>query len=121
MADLYGVIGYAIIFHDKPLDPQFLRVTSGRYVQTSNCYADLVISEVVYSQEAANGQNLKSFFRFRDFSSQQQPVRRLATWVQSKLSKPRYGKKADLLANNTELPQAFAENARKFGDFLKGR
>lgn len=121
LADLYGVIGYVTIFHDEPLDPQFLRATSGRYLQTTNCYADLVISEVVYSQEAANGQNLKSFFRFRDFSVQQLPVRRLSTWVQSKLSKPRYGKKADIMANNSELPQAFAENARKFGAFLKGR
>jgi hypothetical protein len=115
---LLGVAHYRPVYHPQTLGNAELR-SAARYGQsTARCYADLVLSDVVYSREHANGQNLKSYFRFRDFSEDAQPQRRLSTWVQTKLVHPREGKKANPEASDAELPAALAGNARKFAEYL---
>lgn len=116
---LLGVPEYRPVFHDNPLDGLTLRNKPGRYVDTpATCYADLVLSDVVYSREYANGQNLKSFFRFRDFGDTASPQRKLSTWAQTRLVNARAGKKANPEASDAELPAALAENARKFAGYF---
>jgi hypothetical protein len=118
LPQLLGTRDYRAVFHAEVLDNNALK-SPARYAQApAACYADLVVSDVVYSREYANGQNLKSFVRFRDFGSGQAPVRKLSTWVQTKLAHPREGKKANVEGSNAELPQALAENLRKFAGYL---
>jgi hypothetical protein len=116
---MLGVAAYRPVFHDTPLDSRTLKTSQTRYADTAApCYADLVLSDVVFSREYARGQNLKSFFRFRDFSNHSAPVRRFATWVQNKLATPREGKHADLAVSDAELPLALIANAKTFAGFL---
>lgn len=118
LARMMGVGGHRAIFHAQSLNAAELKSPLPYAPNPASCYADLVISDVVYSREYANGQNLKSFVRFRDFGSGPAPVRKLSTWVQTKLAYAREGKKANVEGSDAELPQALAENLRKFAGFL---
>lgn len=119
LPELLGIPAYRVIPHDHPLDSQTLRTVGTRYAITKAlCYADLVLSDVVFSREYAHGQNLKSFFRFREFTREAAPVRRLSTWAQTKLSFKRVGKKADIPASDAELLLALDQNVMKFAGYL---
>lgn len=120
LPSLLGLNGYRIVVHETPLTSRTLRNVEGRY-DTGNsapCYAELILSDVVYSREYAHGQNLKSFLRFRQFTDLTGPVRRFASWVQSDL--PHDREKADV--SNTELDAELATgliaNLQKFAAFL---
>lgn len=119
LPQMLGVPAYRLVIHSGPLDGRTLKTSQARYAESAApCYADLVLSDVVYSREYARGQNLKSFFRFRDFGSQSTPHRRLATWVKTMLAVPREGKKIDIASSDAELPAALTENAKKFAEYL---
>ncbi len=120
---LLGLAGYRPVFHDTALTKTTLRVEQGRYDRTStaSCYADLVLADVVYSREYANGQNVKAFVRFRDFASGTAPARRYATWIQSDLEYDREKAEASEEIMNAELVAGLATNLRKFADLLKAR
>lgn len=116
-----GAGGYRLVVHDQPLDSRTLRVVSGRYAATkAACYADLVLADLDYSREYAHGQNLKAFFRFRDFGAAAVPLRRLATSTETKLKIRREDAAADLAASDAELADALAANLIKFAGYLGG-
>jgi hypothetical protein len=120
---LLGLAGYRTVFHDTALDKRTLRVEQGRYDRTTNvpCYADLVLADVVYSREYANGQNVKTFVRFRDFADNPAPVRRYATWIQTDLEYDREKAEASEDVMNAELRAGLATNLKKFAKLLKDR
>lgn len=115
---LLGLAQHRLVVHEAPLESRTLRTPARFAPEGAVCYAELVLSDVVFSREYANGQNLKSQFRFRDFGTSGTPQRRFTTWVQTDLKIARDGKKADFAASNAELPGALTENTRKFAAFL---
>jgi hypothetical protein len=120
---LLGLSGYRPVFHDTALSKSTLRAEPGRYDTASPapCYADLVLADVVYSREYANGQNVKAFVRFRDFKNGATPARRYATWLQTDLQYDREKAEASEEVMNAELVAGLATNLRKFADLLKAR
>lgn len=120
---LLGLAGYRPVFHDTALSKTTLRTQQGRYdpASTASCYADLVLADVVYSREYANGQNVKAFLRFRDFASGTAPARRYATWIQTDLEYDREKAEASEAEMNAELVAGLATNLKKFAELLKAR
>lgn len=120
---LLGLGDYRAVFHETAIDKSTLRLEQGRYDRSSTapCYADLVLADVVYSREYANGQNVKAFLRFRDFASNAAPARRYATWVQTDLEYDREKPKASEAEMDAELVAGLATNLKKFADLLKAR
>ena len=120
---LLGLPGHHPVFHEVALDKTTLRTVQGRYDRetAAPCYADLVLSDVVYSREYANGQNVKAFIRFRDFGTGETITRRYATWIQTDLEYDREKPTASEEEMNAELIAGLATNLRKFGDLLVKR
>lgn len=120
---LLGLGDHRVVFHETSLDKSTLRLEQGRYDRTSTapCYADLVLADVVYSREYANGQNIKAFLRFRDFAGNAAPARRYATWVQTDLEHDREKPEASEAEMDAELVAGLAANLQKFADLLKAR
>lgn len=120
---LLGIAAYSPIFHDTALDKRTLRSEQGRYAADSAapCYADLVLADVVYSREYANGQNIKAFVRFRDFAADAAPVRRYATWIQTDLEHDREKPEVSAEVMDAELVAGLATNLKKFAELLKAR
>lgn len=120
---LLGVTDYRPVYHDTALDKRTLRSEQGRYDRESAapCYADLVLADVVYSREYANGQNVKAFVRFRDFGGEATPVRRYATWIQTDLEHDREKAEAPEAEMDAELTAGLATNLKKFAELLKAR
>ena len=120
---LLGLPGHRAVFHEVALDKTTLRTVQTRYDRetAAPCYADLVLSDVVYSREYANGQNVKAFLRFRDFGTGEAITRRYATWIQTDLEYDREKPTASEEEMDAELVTGLAINLRKFGDLLKTR
>lgn len=123
LPDLLGLPGHRAVFHEEALSRSTLRTVQTRYDQetAAPCYADLVLSDVVYSREYANGQNVKAFIRFRDFGTGDTIARRYATWIQTDLEYDREKAEASEEEMNAELVAGLAINLRKFGELLKAR
>ncbi|KPL69633.1 hypothetical protein SZ64_16945 [Erythrobacter sp. SG61-1L] len=111
---------FQVIIHDEALDDHTQRKIKTPYLNdVPACYADLVLSDVVFSRVTARGQSLKSYIHFRQFSPDSDlPVRHLSTWVETKLHNFRDGEKADIPASDAELPGALIQNIEKFAGFL---
>lgn len=119
---MLGLPAYRLIVHGSALDSHTIRTVKTRYTASeAPCYADLVLDDVVYSREYARGQNLKTFFRFRDFAAQSLPVRSFGTWVETKLrvfsiDPPNLGPAA-----LDEIASALRSNATAFSGLLSKR
>lgn len=120
---LLGLPGHRAVFHETALDKTTLRTVQTRYDRetATPCYADLVLSDVVYSREYANGQNVKAFLRFRDFGTGEAITRRYATWIQTDLAYDREKPTVSEEEMDAELIAGLATNLRKFGELLKTR
>ena len=119
LATMLGLSDYKIILHDTPLDSHTIRTVKTRYFASgAPCYADLVVSDLVYSRVYAHGRDLKTFLRFRVFGIGAAPTRSFGTWVQTKLElfslEPPRRDEAALL----ELNSAFAANLETFSQLL---
>lgn len=119
LATMLGLTDYRIVLHDTPLDSRTIRTVKTRYVASdAPCYADLVVSDLVYSRVYAHGRDLKTFLRFRLFGTGAAPTRSFGTWVQTKLNlfslePPRRDEPALV-----ELSAAFAANLETFSQLL---
>lgn len=115
-APLLGLAGYTLILHPRPLDSRTLRTATGRLATGAKtaCYAELILSDIVYSREFAHGQNLKTFAHLRSFGEGPSPQRRFATWVQTDLPHDRTTAETSAEQLDSELLAAFTANIRKF-------
>lgn len=119
LATMLGLTDYRIVLHDTPLDSRTIQTVKARYFASdAPCYADLVVSDLVYSRVYAHGRDLKTFLRFRVFGTGAAPTRSFGTWVQTKLElfslEPPRRDEAALL----ELNSAFAANLETFSQLL---
>lgn len=118
LTQLLGLPESMLVVHETPLDNRALG-QSARYGDSSaNCYAELVISELLHSTEWANGRKLRSYIRFRQFGPDTTVKRQLATWVSIDLKinlEKHPGKAAEAAV---EVASAFDSSIRKFSDYL---
>lgn len=106
---------YRLIVHDEALTSRVIRTTPGRLSDsTSNCYAELVVDDVIVQQDWVNGSFLKILFRYRDFGPDAAPRRSFATWAQTHLDTfpPRQPEQLD--AAITEIRAAYREDIARF-------
>jgi hypothetical protein len=119
LASLLKLQGYDIVVHDAPLDSTTIRNTTGRLAsQSAACYAELVIDDVVYSREWANGIKLKSFLRFRNFGTEQSVSRSFGSWVQSDLKIDPEDNPEKRQEIQAEMEAAFGSNFQHFSNYL---
>lgn len=111
--DLVGFLGLQpsqIVAHAEPLDVKTAKTAVRHSASTSPCYAELVVTGVLYQKAALYGRSLKTSFLFRNFgSAQQQPTRSGSTGGNGlKLFPPKDGE--DVTASNQELVSVFQRN-----------
>jgi len=84
---LFKLINYRVVAHPEILDSRTIRTTPGRIVNSgSPCYAELLIDDLVLTQNVIGGNALRGSFRFRDFGADLQPRRTFGTWTLVKLA-----------------------------------
>jgi len=120
LADALGLSGYSIIVHDQPLDTRTIRTKTTRYADSdARCYADLVISDIVYARVYAHGRKLKAFVRFRDFGTDGAPVASFGTWVETDLKLFSIDPPDTSPAALDDLAAAYRQDLAAFGTALK--
>lgn len=131
LADLMKLPGYQIVIHTDTLDSVAMRTSKARHATSAaTCYAELVLSEVVYSREYARGRNLKALFRFRHFDDGAAPRHSFGTWTQTKLDLfsldplradgPALDELASALRSNVILFSSYLERGRQTTAITKG-
>ena len=79
---------HRLIVHAEALPSRAIRTATGRLSNSaSNCYAELIVDDVVLQQDFVNGSYLKLLAHYRDFGADAVPRRSFATWSQT-LSPP---------------------------------
>jgi hypothetical protein len=114
-----GLGDYKLIVHEQALDSRTIRTTPSRVSPDgAECYAELIIDDVFFREDAFTGSFLQSLIRFRDFGRGTSPVRTFGTWVKTRLTA--FPPKADAQneAALDELKSAFVANTAQFGTFL---
>lgn len=111
--DLVGLLGLQssqVVTHAEALDVKTAKTAVRHSASTSLCYAELVVTGVLYQKAAIYGRSLKTSFLFRNFgSAQEQPTRLGSTGGNGlKLFPPKDG--ADVTASNEELVSVFQRN-----------
>lgn len=114
-----GLPNYRIVVHDSALTSRDIRNTPGRYApESAACYADLVLDSLFFSNEWGNGQNLKSFYRFRDFGTGDVAVRSFGAWVDTRLAIEPEDLPEKFDQARAEIRAAFTGNVARFGEAL---
>ena len=122
LAEMMGLPNHRVVIHDTALDSRKIRTVKTRYIETAApCYADLVVDDVTYSRAYANGQALKTFFRFRDFGTAAAAVRSFGTWVDTKLRIFSLDPLNVSPAALEEVATAYRTNVTLFADLLRKR
>lgn len=121
LPQMLHLAGHRMIVHDLPLESRVIRSKARYDGSPSSCYADIVLDDVVYSREFAHGRNLKTFFRFRDFGTDDLPRNSFATWLQTKLTVFSIDP-PDLSPDALEeIASALRNNAAQFAELLAKR
>lgn len=110
-----GVAAPQVVRHEQPLDEHASQSAIRHDPSASHCYAELVVSHLVYESDPMTGHTLSILFQFRDFGSGATPVRSFATWSHRPLTIFPAKTEADSAAAATELDDAFAGG---FADFI---
>lgn len=114
-----GLPAHRLIVHDTALSSRDIRNTKGRHASASaTCYADLVLDSLVFSNEWGNGQNLKSFYRFRDFGTGDAPIRSFGAWVDTRLAIEPEDLPEKFDSAEAEMHAAFTNNIALFSAAL---
>ncbi|GAA4643159.1 hypothetical protein GCM10023115_11190 [Pontixanthobacter gangjinensis] len=118
---LFGFDAYKVVTHEKPLPSGLIRSVKTRYTRGApECYAELVVTDVVYSREYARGQNLKSFFRLRVFDKGgERPVRVLGTWTQTNLKHDQEKTDVEQVTYELDMEAAFKQNLSDFAALIQ--
>lgn len=116
---LLNLPDYRVVMHPQPLTSREIRSSTTRLADSqSPCYAELMVDDLLLSQNVISGAGLRSSFRFRDFGPDAAPRRQFGNFVLTKL-KVFPPKTPELMAEATsELRGAFVSNAIQFARAL---
>jgi len=110
---------YVLVVHSEALSSRVIRTSSTRIApSTSSCYAELIVDDVVLSQNAIGGPSLRTLFRIREFGSATTPTSKFTTWTMTRLvafpRKPAEATAENMRQGREELKAAFIANLRQF-------
>jgi hypothetical protein len=78
--------GYAVVIHPTALTSREIRASTTRLAASSSpCYAELMIDDLLLSENVIGGNALRGSLRFRDFGADAAPQRQFGTFVMTKL------------------------------------
>ena len=119
LQSLLKLPGYAIIVHPEALPSRTIRSSTSRIVSSNSpCYAELMIDDLLLSQNVIGGNALRGSFRFRDFGPDTSPRRTFGAFsiTPLKLFPPKTPEGEDAAA--AELKLAFTSNLKQFAAAL---
>lgn len=116
--EITGLPGYKVVLHDQPLSTSAIRSTPGRHAADgASCYAELMIEDIVFQNNAINGKWLNVIFRFRDFDGAQ-PKRTFGNYILERITVFPPKSDAELAAGLKEMEQAYIAAVYDFGKAL---
>lgn len=111
-----GIASARIVRHEQPLEERASQSPVRHDPSTSSCYAELIVSHMVYASDPLAGRSLNMLFQFRDFRDGAMPVRSFATWSHRPLAIFPARTEADGVSATAEIKSAFAGG---FADFIQ--
>lgn len=112
---LLALPGYQVIVHPTALSSREIRASTTRLAASdSPCYAELMVDDLLLSQNVIGGSALRASFRFRDFGPDAGPRRMFGGFAMTKLTQfpPKTTDAIEGAAN--ELKQAFVSDVAQF-------
>lgn len=118
VAQRLALAGYRVVVHDSALTSDAARRTAGRLQDdTPACYAELVVDDVFFQEDVANGRFLKVLYRYRSFTGETLQ-RAFGTYIQTKLLLFPAKDEANAQAALDELASAYDRSLTAFGTAL---
>ncbi|NML04518.1 hypothetical protein [Sphingomonas sp. G-3-2-10] len=116
---LVALPDYAVIVHPQPLSSREIRASKTR-LATSNspCYAELMVDDLLLTQNVIGGNALRASFRFRDFGPDAAPRRMFGSFAMTKLLQFPPKAPDNMPAAAEELRKAFESNVAQFAAAL---
>lgn len=119
LPSLLALPGYQVVIHPNPLSSREIRASTTRLAPSeSPCYAELMVDDLLLSQNVISGSALRASFRFRDFGPDAAPRRQFGNFVMTKLALFPPKTPEALAEAENELRQAFRTNVRLFAAAL---
>lgn len=117
-----GLTGYRTVIHDHALSAVAIRTTPGRQLADSvPCYAELMIDDIVFQNNALSGKWLNVIFRYRKFDgAAPAPLGSYGTYVLSRVAKFPPAPDTDPQPALDELQAAFSQSVISFGKQYAG-
>ena len=109
-----GITSAHVVRHDQPLDEHISASPVRHDPSSTGCYAELIVSHLVYAADPLAGRSLNILFQFRDFGNGTTPIRSFSTWSHRPLTVFPARTEADSVAAATEIKTAFSQG---FADF----
>jgi len=114
---------YRVVMHPEVLPSRVIRTSFGRIAPSQSlCYAELIVDDIILSQNVIGGNALRAIFRFRDFGPNPEPMRTFGTWTITPLTQfpPKNpDDSAAMAAGTAELKAAFISDLKQFVTALR--
>lgn len=111
-----------IIVHNESLESRVIRKTEGRIDNSSApCYAELIIEDIFFQQDAFSGKRLRTLFRYKDFESGDKLTFRYGSWFTSDLAAFPPANEAEVDAAILEITEAFTNTLKDFSGEVVSR
>ena len=115
LSTLMALPGYEVIVHPQSLTSREIRASTTRLAESSSpCYAELMVDDLLLTQNVIGGNALRASFRFRDFGPDAAPRRMFGTFAMTKLTLFPPDAQEDMPTASAELQQAFTSNVKQF-------
>lgn len=119
--ELTGLPGHRVVLHDGPLTTTAIRSTEGRHVSDSPpCYAELMVEDIVFQNNAIRGKWLNVIFRFRQFDGAH-AKRTFGNFVLERLNVFPPKNEAEQRPGLEEIEQAYRSAVLGFGKALTAK
>jgi hypothetical protein len=81
-AELLGLAGFTTVVHDEPLSSRAIRSGTARHAADApDCYAELMVDDLVIQDHVLGGKALNILYRFRRFAKGDTPSRSYGTFI----------------------------------------
>lgn len=117
---LLGLVDFATVLHDQPLSSREIRAGTARHaISSPDCYAELMIDDLVIHKNVLSGTALNILYRFRQFEKGDTPKRSYGTYIQQPLRLFPPAPRTDEQPALNELVTAYRKAFEEFGQALQ--
>lgn len=116
-----GIANYAVVTHDEPMDPKVAGQKRRHAASSSPCYAELMVTRVLYQKAPLYGRSLRASFLYRQFGADTKPSFSFAGRGGNGLSVFPAKDEAQVDAANAEIVSVFKANFQEYANNLLKR